>query len=99
VRFEWYQTQCGSGGSGGMKWQWMGGSGRGGSGLLVAGPGVAVDAWQWDEGIDEVSAVRMVPDTVWQWQRWRSCGRMKWQWVGGSGRGGSVIICNVKVAE
>jgi hypothetical protein len=65
--------------SGGMKWQWMGGSGRGGSGSLVAGPGVAVDGWQWDEGMEEVGAVRMVPDTVWQWQWWRSC-CMKWQW-------------------
>jgi hypothetical protein len=69
---------------------------------LVAVRGVAVDAWQWDSRIEEVGAVRMVPDTVWQWQWWRSC-CMKWQWqrwqwqrwqwfVGGGAVGGSGCV-------
>jgi hypothetical protein len=35
---------------------------------------VAVVVWQWYESIRQVNAVRMVPDRVWQWQYWQSCG-------------------------
>jgi hypothetical protein len=35
---------------------------------------VVVAGWQWYRWIEEIKAVRMVPDREWQWQYWRSCG-------------------------
>jgi hypothetical protein len=40
---------------------------------LVAGWGVAVAGWQWDQSTEEISAVRMVCVREWQWQYWQSC--------------------------
>jgi hypothetical protein len=56
-------------------WRWLGGSNffffviwrwLGVSGVVVAlvAWGVAVAGWQWDQSIEEISAVRMVPDTL-----------------------------------
>jgi hypothetical protein len=38
--------------------------------------GVAVAGWQWAYEKEQINAVRMVPNTVWQWQ-W-----LGWQWGG-----------------
>jgi hypothetical protein len=54
--------------------------------------GVAVAGWQWDHSIEEITAVRMVPVRVWQWQYWQSCGDLKqakMEWIKKSGDDGS----------
>jgi hypothetical protein len=101
VRFEWYQTQCGSGSIGRVavvldniiKWQWVAIKG-----WVAVAWGVAVAGWQWHQSMREISAVRTVVVGAWQWQYWQGCGGLdniiKWQWmmskmavcVSGSGR-------------
>jgi cytoskeletal protein RodZ len=39
--------------------------------------GVAVAGWEWYQSIRQVSAVRMVCVTMWQWQYWQRCSGVK----------------------
>jgi hypothetical protein len=52
-----------------------------------AGRLVAVAGWQLCHSIAGISAVRMVPVRMWQWQYWQSCGsfyfvKKNWLWLG-----------------
>jgi hypothetical protein len=44
---------------------------------LTVAWGMTVDGWQWYQSKEGISAVRMVPVRMWQWQYWQSCGGLK----------------------
>jgi hypothetical protein len=62
----------------------------GGTLVLDTARWVAVAGWQWDQWIEEVLAVILVPGTTWQWQWLRGSGCGSGCGVGG-GSGGVAV--------